>query len=305
VTVLCDVSAERMAGAAALAPGARCEDEADRVLDASDLDAVAILTTVHGDLLRRALARGLDVFVEKPLCEHPVAAHAVAERARAVGAVVKVGTMREHDRALIRARELLPALGELRFAIVHDVCGRGEAVGVEPMRTLQAAFGEDIQAWRRNALQTALVQMVHDVSIVRALLGPRIAPALGTISPDGWMLCGQLMVDGTLPVQYAVAEFGVARRPGFDQWIQVVGERGTMRVAFDDPAASGSPTALEVTGQAPEVHVTDTYAEEWRDFHDAIHSRRVDLGNVDDAARDIELLWRIACRAGEPAGRYA
>ncbi len=294
VRSLCDLHGDRIAAAAPHAPDARRTSSVEELLDDGDLDAVAVLTPLHGAILAQVLNRGLDAFVEKPLCEDPVTARALVERARRSQAVVKVGTMREHDPAITRARALLPSLGRIRWVELRDACGRGEPGGPEPVASLQAAFGDATSQRERNALQTASLQLVHDLSILRALFDPELEIAHMSVSNDGWTLCGQLTMNGSIPVQLSVAEYGVARRPGFDQTVTVVGEAGTLSLSFDDPVLPERPTLLRRTGHPPESFVLDAYRAEWRDFHAAIATRHVEIGQIGRAADDVDLLWRIA-----------
>jgi predicted dehydrogenase len=75
---------------------------------AADADAciIATPTTTHLDIMMQALARHLDIFVEKPLATDPVAARDVVAQAAAAGRIVQVGHSERFNPAIERALAL-------------------------------------------------------------------------------------------------------------------------------------------------------------------------------------------------------
>ncbi len=67
---ICEADPVRRRELAEATPGLRITDSLDQVLEDPAVQGVAIATPAetHGDLVRRALSAGKDVFVEKPLC---------------------------------------------------------------------------------------------------------------------------------------------------------------------------------------------------------------------------------------------
>jgi len=94
-------------------------DDADRVLLDPAIQAVAIATPAetHGDLVRRALLAGKDVFVEKPLCLDVVEGEQLVALAHERGRVLMVGHLLWYHPAILKLRELVEAgeLGRTRY----------------------------------------------------------------------------------------------------------------------------------------------------------------------------------------------
>jgi predicted dehydrogenase len=299
VRATCDV-AEPAARAVAESLGAELVyTEADRLLAEDELDAVAVLTPVHGPLVEAALGRGLDVFVEKPMAEHPDTAAALTARAGAGGRVLMVGTMRTHDRALVDARAALDEVGPLLWVELRDACS-ASASAPSPIELtepgLQAALPEDAEPRRRNALQTGLLELIHDLSILRALFPGEISCVDAWAGADGWELGGRLALGGGVPCSFAVAEYGRVRAEVFDVSITAVGERGIVRLAFADANQPQLPTRLEVSERPAVQLTTDTYLEEWREFHRLVEAGGAG-GNGAAGAADVRLLFDIVERA--------
>lgn len=88
-------------------------------LDAIEAPAVAIATPAetHYDLVRRALAAGKDVFVEKPLALTYAEGERLVELARATGRILMVGHVLEYHPAVVKLTELVisGALGKLYY----------------------------------------------------------------------------------------------------------------------------------------------------------------------------------------------
>jgi predicted dehydrogenase len=162
------------------------------------------------------------------------------------------------------------------------------------MAALTQALGDGLAPRERCALQTALLQAVHDLSILRALFGLELELVHALSAPDGWSLTGQLRLAGGLPCSYAIAEYGLVRGTRFDQGVVVAGEQGILRLAFDDPAHPERPTRVGIDGQPAEAFVNDVYLAEWRSFADAMATRHVGAGALGPAISDMDLLWRMA-----------
>jgi predicted dehydrogenase len=79
----------------------------DRVFD-RDVDAVVVATPIdtHADIVREALARGVDVFVEKPLTADAATATELADLAACRGRVLFVGYVFVHHPVFRRLRRI-------------------------------------------------------------------------------------------------------------------------------------------------------------------------------------------------------
>jgi len=72
------------------------------LLDAGDLDAVVVCSPAgtHAEVVLDALAAGLHVFVEKPMCITLEDADAIVAARDQAGKVVQVGTIKRYDPAV-------------------------------------------------------------------------------------------------------------------------------------------------------------------------------------------------------------
>lgn len=94
----------------------------DRIADQKNPDAVIIaaLNSAHYDLIKWALGRGLDVFVEGPLCQTSVQAEELMDLAIQNRRLIEVGFQRRYHPTIERARRLL-ADGEFGEFIYGEV----------------------------------------------------------------------------------------------------------------------------------------------------------------------------------------
>lgn len=116
VVAVADPSAPRRAVAASLAPEAAIVASIDDAV-AAGVDAVLIAAPphAHAQLVLRALAAGVDVFVEKPLATRAADADRCLARAAALGRVAMVGHLLRYHPAVARLLDLAKsgALGPL------------------------------------------------------------------------------------------------------------------------------------------------------------------------------------------------
>jgi predicted dehydrogenase len=140
--------------------------ELDSLLDASDAVVIAVPTRAHEEVAIRALERGLDVLIEKPIAPSLEAADRILAAAAASDALVQVGHVERFNGA-IRAAE--PYLEQPLFIESHRL----------------APFGP-----RGTDVAVVLDLMIHDLDLVLSLVRRRVTalaaagvPVL-TPSPD-------------------------------------------------------------------------------------------------------------------------
>jgi predicted dehydrogenase len=265
----------------------------DALLHEHGLQALAVLTPLHGEIVAATLDAGLHVFVEKPLCEDPTVARALAERALGEGLLLEVGTMRRFDPVFVPARAALARIKPLRWIALHDACsvsglGAGARPAVEPVR--QSALPSEISPQVRNALQG-----VHDLAILRELFRAPLELGHASVSPDGWCLTGELRV-GELPCLYAIAEHGLVHptHAGTALTVHVVGERGTVRLNLPDALDAHGASELQAGERTAARVQADVHSLQWSAFARSIRAGASADGGALEAARDVELLWEMA-----------
>lgn len=118
IAALADPDAERRDRAGERFGVAARYPDAERMLEAEDLDAAIVATphASHAPLARRCLDRGLHVLVEKPLTIDPHEAFDLVERAATAGRELIVGYPYHH----------VPQLAEVRRRLVAGAIGRPE-----------------------------------------------------------------------------------------------------------------------------------------------------------------------------------
>jgi predicted dehydrogenase len=120
--------------------------ELDSLLDASDAVVIAVPTRVHEEVAIRALERGVDVLIEKPIAPSLDAADRILAAAAATDALVQVGHVERFNGA-IRAAE--PYLDQPLFIESHRL----------------APFGP-----RGTDVAVVLDLMIHDLDLVLSLV---------------------------------------------------------------------------------------------------------------------------------------
>src|SRR3712207_2641246 len=123
------------------------------MMAAGGLDAVLVLNSdeFHAECVTSALNHGLHVLVEKPMCLSPREAAEIIEARDRTGLTVMVGYMRRFAPAFLEATELLPTLGRVNFARVHDVIGRNQLIVDQTAEVFRPSdLGRDVVAERRQ-----------------------------------------------------------------------------------------------------------------------------------------------------------
>lgn len=281
IAALVDLSAERAAGL-----GRRYGVPTDgqftsisSLLEAVDsgfaLDGVVLATSGShgGDLLHLAEA-GLPVLCEKPVAlstaEVDAVDHALRTRGRDPRTAVLVGYMKEHDPAVIRAREEL-ARTRLRAVIVEvlhpadsaqlsfarllpppqDVTPEALAAAQEDTgRALDRAVGsETASTLRALYANVVLGSIVHDISLLRQLSGG-IASVDSAVNWGGSP--GSIAVSGTVDGG-ARLHVGWHFLPGYPDYREIVTfhhEHGSVQLTFAVPYVLNAATELVVTAPA-------------------------------------------------------
>jgi predicted dehydrogenase len=119
LAALCDVDPQRLARAAAQAPGARTVDRAEALAAMDDVQAVVVAASAvsHYTVARAMLEAGRDVYVEKPLALEVAHAEELVALARARGRILMVGHLLLHHPAVRHLKAMLDRgdLGEIYY----------------------------------------------------------------------------------------------------------------------------------------------------------------------------------------------
>lgn len=320
VTALCDVSPAvlRAVGEQWRVP-ARLTDYRE-LLARDDVDAVLVANphVFHAEVTLAAIAAGKHVLVEKPMCLTPREADAIVAAQARAGVTVQVGYMRRYAPAFIEACRLVPELGEIRLARVHDVIGQNALIIGQTSRVVRAddipreslAAGQALQDERlaealgeappalRSAYMLLLGLSTHDISAMRELLG----------MPQGVLYAAQRHGGRSLSAAFDYGAFvcqfetGVDTIPRFDAHLQVFGAERVLRVQYDTPYVRNMPIRLFVTeangaGGVVEhaIHPTwgDPFVAEWQAFYENVTERRAPKTPPADFRQDLALFLEM------------
>jgi predicted dehydrogenase len=153
VTMVADRSPERLAACQKQFPGTPTTDDADKLIDSPDVDAVVVATTLvtHHELIGKALLAGKDVLSEKPLTQRSNQALELTQLAEEKKLVLMVGHVFLYNPGILYLKGQIDG-GEL-----------GRLYYIDTVRTNLGPIRQDVGAIYDLAS--------HDISICNFLLG--------------------------------------------------------------------------------------------------------------------------------------
>ncbi|WP_119388356.1 Gfo/Idh/MocA family protein [Taklimakanibacter lacteus] len=303
------------------------------------LDAVVIASpdALHKEQALSALAKGLHVFCEKPLCYGSAdIAELIAQRDKA-GRVLQVGYMKRFDPAFEAALDLLPGdASALRHICVevtdpdawpfirHHEWRRGDdvprpliaAVARKQKEQVARAVGLKLDdAAYRGFCAAFASSLVHDVNAVHGLLdrlgiedGEVTGAALYAGGDGGH---GSVKLRGGQAL-WTMTHLTVPRLPDYRERISLYFDDATLELEFPSPWLNHQPTRLTLKrARGHQLHVEDirvgyeeAFIEELKGFADAITGEAPQRNTAEEAARDMDLLCALA-RASIPSPRFS
>ncbi len=295
-----------------------------------DVDAVLVLASGgHRQFVLPALAAGKHLFVEKPLGFSLAETEELAHAARGSGRIVQVGYHKRCDPAYQKAREEVRRMRGLRFVeatVLHpdedpyrkhhalmpvrtpstlteeemDALAAREAGGDDMRPLLDATVGADAPAAVRLALLVLLTSLIHDINLIRGVLGEPEE----VLSAHTW--------------RGGMAQTSVTRFPGdirvvmnwislpglanYEETVRFIGPERRITLTFPSPYLRHAPTALAIERMDGESHVVERhtvgYEEAFRAelyaFRESILAARPADPGVDEAIGDARWIESIA-----------
>ena len=323
VTALCDVSASVLAEVANTWRVTRRFLDYHELIEQNDVDVILVANpnAYHAAVTLAAIEAGKHVLVEKPMCMTLKESDKIIAASREQPhVVVQVGYMRRYAPAFELACRLLPELGVIRLARVHDVLGQNALIIKDTSRVIRGNdIPADIVAEGQRLQEEAIVEAVaiggtvgevipelrsayslllglssHDTSAMRELLG----------MPHGVLYAAQrqggLYLTAAFDYGDYVCQFetGVDNIPRFDAHIEVYGTERVLRVQYDTPYVRNLPIRLLITeangkgGTVERVEYPswgDPFVAEWEAFHENITHQRTPKTSPADFRQDLEL----------------
>jgi len=303
------------------------------------IDAVVIASpdALHKEQALAALAQGLHVFCEKPLCYGSAdIAELIAARNKAKR-VLQVGYMKRFDPSYEAALDLLPGTAStLRHISVevndpdawpfirHHDWRRGDdvpkalidEVARKQKEQVARAVGQKLDdvAFRGfcNAYSSALV---HDVNAVHGLLD-RLGIEDGEITGAA-LYAGGDGGHGSVKLRggqalWSMTHLTVPKLPDYRERITLYFDDAALELEFPSPWLNHQPTRLTLKrGRDHRLSVEDirtgyeeAFIEELKFFAAAIKGEAPQRNTAEEAARDMDLLCGLA-RATLPSPRFS
>jgi predicted dehydrogenase len=287
------------------------------LLDSAPVDALVVCSPngTHVDVVLDALACGVHVLVEKPLCLDPADADRIAEARDRSGRVVQVGYMKHYDPAVealladVRpgtplrhlasltydpglrrhfAPDWLPDGGDIPAHVRAELAERTAA-------QVAAALGTEDPAHVAPFAETFLGALVHDVALGLAVLDAAGMTVDGVLdgfgTPDGTSAGGTLELSGG--VRWTLAWLLLERAGDFRQSLVVHAEDAVRSLEFPAPYLLGAPTRYTRLADGVRHSAAsweEAYACQLRHFHACVTRDLRCRTPPELAGRDIALL---------------
>jgi myo-inositol 2-dehydrogenase/D-chiro-inositol 1-dehydrogenase len=347
VTAVCDLSAELAAVVTerfGLGDAERCRT-AEELLDGGRVAAVLVLSSgSHGEVAGAALARSVAVFCEKPLAYTLAEADELARLSERTGAPLQLGYMKLYDPAVRRAADELAAVNlnltvrSVEVTVLHP-SGSSQlahaalapppgdippavlsALQDETARLRADALGHGsvdnrthplppVDELERLYTEVLLGSVVHDLAVVRVLVGDPERVEFADVWPDGtWE---SVAVEAVCPggVRFGLRWHYLDRYPGYREEVRVHHDRGTVALTFPSPYLLNAPTVLTVTdgdGDGAQVRThrstVEAFEEELLAFHRLVTDGEPPAAGIAEGRADIVTCQRIVRRLAAERG---
>jgi predicted dehydrogenase len=314
-TALCDLSRStrtRLAERLAIDEAQQFGSASD-LLEAADLDAIAILTSgSHGELAIAAARAGLAIFCEKPLAYTLAEVDALAE----LEPRLMLGYMKLYDPAVERARELLvgrPAPRAVDVTVLHppdepQLAHAGlpprptdvDRAALEELTMAEAAIVEraigtvpaEISALYSGAI---LGSIVHDLAVIRYLVGGPLAVEFAAAWEHSVAIDARLPGGGLVSIRWHYLE----GYPAYREEIRVHDDDGTVALTFPAPYLLHAPTVLTVVEADGEGErrsesrwTSEAFERQWLAFADFVRGGAAPRAALAEGREDI-----VVCQA--------
>jgi len=284
LSCVCDVEQGALARASQ-EYGTRTTQVFDEVLQDESISAVVIAAPAvqHFDLTRRALLRGKDVFVEKPLALRAVDGRELVELAAARHRILQVGHILEFH----------PAISELKSLISAGELGR-----------IQYIYSSRLNLGKLRTEENILWSFApHDISAILFLL----AESPSRVCAQGGSFLNPPLVDTTLstldfPSGVKAHIFVSWLHPFKEQKLAIIGSE--KMAVFDDVRAEGKlmlyshrinwldrkPIAQKDAGHAVAISADEPLRLECEHFLECVRTRKHPRTDGESALRVLEVL---------------
>lgn len=289
------------------------------LLASDDIDAVAIFTYDHAQVVLDAIEAGKHVLVEKPLAFTPAEGREIVEAAERRGIIVMVAYMKVYDPGFQWAAKRMSQQKSLRSIYVHDSGGAFNVLHRKDVTTSRGTGGDtprNGQKWGQEVLDRAAAALgeshanLAENYIVLLMLGTHdlgiLCEAFG--APGGVSYARTLGPNRVVAVldypEGVPCFFDVGVGAGYQWWEQhmtAYGHDDIVRVEFGNPFVPFSQTTITVKeghdGERAEtaraVEYDDAFRREWLEFAEAVRAGTQPRTSAVEGLRDIEICLDI------------
>jgi UDP-2-acetamido-3-amino-2,3-dideoxy-glucuronate N-acetyltransferase len=293
---VCELDPETRSQLAPHYPKARFTDSLDEILDDPRVAAVAIATPAetHSQIVRSALSKGKDVFVEKPLCLSVAEGRELVQLAAERKKILMVGHLLQYHPAIEKLRELVHG-GEL---------GR-----------LEYIYSSRLNLGRIRREENILWSFApHDLSVILSLVGQ----PPDSVRAHGGNYLQERVADVTVsllsfPNGVRAHIFVSWLHPYKEQKLVVVGDR--KMAVFDDMSPdrklliysheinwkNNVPVAVRAEPEVVPIEMAEPLRVECQHFLDCVETRQTPRTNGEEGLQVLEILERSQQSLGQAA----
>ena len=299
----------------------------DKMLDEEELGAVLVLNRDHFEPARAALARGLHVLTEKPMCYTVREAEHLVTLAERSGRTLMVGYMKRYDDGVRRALEEIRGIGRPRLVRVHIVVGPDygnwivadlQAIDRDPGDTntrdsdgrrpkVLAELG-DVPESLFAAYMDMFGVWSHDINLLRAAFPQRPESIKANASDDGTTLTALLRYADGMQCVFEATSTSIHR---FEESLTVWGTERVVSVEVTNPFLRNVPASVRIHADEPghgrpatterviSVSHEEAFKMQLRHFHRCVTDPSISpLTSGAESLEDIRLMSSIIKSAG-------
>jgi predicted dehydrogenase len=320
IKAICDLDPAILTAIQQRYPSVSAYTTVDDLLD-NDLDAVFILTsTSHVDEILKVAATGRAIFVEKPLCYSLSQAERIAAAVAESGSRLMVGYMKRFDPAVRYAAKALGAAHGLRLVQghlwladeerylaphrLHRPGSSGDEMIARFNQTLDHdTVGRSLGRQQRNAYFSLLTSGIHNLNLLRALLGAPERIISSTLYHDGWSGALQLVYPNNV---LALWNWTYLAQGVQQDTLNFLADDLQLNLRFASPYLYNVPTSVRLTtlgadNEILEQQATVSYQQpfklEHEHFYEYATGKLAAETSLSDALHDIQLIAAIVSEA--------
>ena len=284
------------------------------------LDAVMVLTSGSHESVAVAAAQAKrHLFIEKPIALSEAEGQAIVAAGKKAGVQVMVGYMKRYDPAVERMADELRRFENLRFAssttaeyplkwyVAHYPLVRGTDIDPDRIkefeaddeRRVSAAIGVDDPIIRWAYRHSLLDSMIHDLNLMRGLLGDPKALRFASVGAASISLFVEFSKTNAA-MHWVGLQDGVAR---YKQEFAFFSPQRRATLVFPSPFLRNMPTQLVLEGGSLEdsrswqttetISFEEAFKLELLEFHDCVTRDRAPRTTAEEAVRDVALCQQI------------